>query len=203
MAAKKEGPKKEERKPAAKKPANFGTEMYMESAKALRTAVPRIALTVGAAILIWIFGNLVFMPIAEGIEFMGYPVPEIISFIIVVALAILILTIFADIRHLTSGLAGVLAFEIGKAAGEARVESYEHYKTALNGVLYVVIVSLAFLLFSGYLARIHAAIPAVLLIAIVIWSIFALWRSCKAVAAEIGRSATKAAEELEKRAKKA
>ncbi len=51
MAVKKEEPK-EERRPEAKKPENFGTEAYLESAKALRTAVPRIALTVGAAILI-------------------------------------------------------------------------------------------------------------------------------------------------------
>jgi len=199
MAAKRE----EERRAEEKKPEEFGTETYLESARALREAVPRIVLTVGAAILIWVFGTLVFMPIAQGIYFMGYPVPQIISFIIVVALAILILSVFVDIRRLTKGLAGVLAFEIGKATGEQRIESYHHYRTALNGVLYVIVVTITFLLFSYYLALIHPAIPAVILIAIVIWSIFALWGSCKAIAAEIGRSAAKAAEELEKRIKKA
>ncbi len=201
MAVRKEEPKKSETKPPTRKPAEFGKDMYLESAKALRAAVPRIALTIGAAVLIWIFGNMVFIPISQGIDFLGYPVPQIISFIIIVALAILILTIFADIRNLTSGLAGVLAFEMGKASGETRTEAYHHYRAALNGVIYVIIVSLTFMLFSSYLALIHPAIPAVVLILIVIWAIFALWSAARAVAAEIGRAASKAADELEKRAK--
>lgn len=199
MAVKKEELKKGEIKPPTRKPEDFGKNMYIESAKALRTAVPRIALTIGTAILIWIFGNMVFIPIAQGINFFGYPVPQIISSIIIVALAILILTIFADIRHVISGLAGVLAFEVGKASGETRIEAYKHYRTALNGVVYVVIVSLTFMLFSSYLTLIHPAIPAAVLIAIVIWAIFSLWRASKAVAAEIARAANKAADELEKR----
>jgi len=65
------------------------------------------------------------------------------------------------------------------------------------------VVSLAYLLFAGYLAEIHTAIPAILLILIVIWAIFALWRSCRAIASVIGKYTTKWAEELEKRVKKA
>lgn len=202
MAAKREEPKKEEEKIEGKKPEEFGAKMYVESARALREAGPRIALSVGSAIIIWLFGVLIFVPMAEGIEFMDYPVPQIISFIIIVALAIIILTVFMDVRKLTGGLAGVLAYEFGKATGEVRYESYEHYRTALDGIIYVIIVALAFLLFSEYLARIHPAIPAVILIAIVVWSIFAIWRSCRALAAEIKRSATKWADELEKRVKK-
>ena len=101
--------REEERKAEEKKPIEFRAETYLESARALREAVPRIILTVGAALLTWVFGTLVFMPIAQGIYFMGYPVPQIISFIIVVALAILILSVFVDIRRLTKGLAGIFA----------------------------------------------------------------------------------------------
>jgi len=136
-------------------------------------------------------------------QFFGYPIHSIISFIIVVALALIIFTVFIDIRRLTGGMAGVLAYHFGKASGEVSVETYKNYRTALDGILYVIIVSLAYLLFAGYLAEIHAAIPAVLLILIVIWAIFALWRSCKAIATVIGRYTSKFAEELEKQAKKA
>lgn len=200
--AKKEEPRISERRVGEKKPEEFGRDMYIESAKALREAAPRIVLSIGAAILIWLFGTLVFIPMAEGITLLTYPLTEILSFIIVVALAIIIFSVFIDIRRLTGGLAGVLAYEFGKSAGEIRYDSYEHYRTALDGVIYVIIVALTFLLFSYYLALIHPAIPAVILIAIVIWSIFAIWRSAKAVAAEIKRSATKWADELEKRVKK-
>ncbi|UCH70594.1 MAG: hypothetical protein JSV29_01005 [Candidatus Bathyarchaeota archaeon] len=182
----------------------FGAKMYVESAKALREVGARVALSVGAAIIIWVFGQLVFIPISKGMEpiFEGYPMDMIISFIIVVALAVIIFTVFLDIRKLTSGIAGVLAYEFGKASGEVRVESLRHYRIALDGIIYVIVISLAYLLFAPYLGEIHAAIPAVVLILIVIWAVFALWRSCRAIATEISRYTTKWAEELEKRTKK-
>ena len=203
--AKRDEPKTEEARGEEKKIEEFGSEMYLESAKALRQVGARVFLSIGAAILIWIFGEMVFLPIAKGMtqEFMGYPVHSIISFIIVVALAIIIFTVFIDIRRLTGGMAGVLAYHFGKASGEIGVETYKNYRTALDGVLYVIIVSLAYLLFANYIAEINPVIPAVLLILIVIWAIFALWRSCKAIATVIGRYTSKWADELEKQAKKA
>ena len=202
--AKREEPKPEETK-EENKIEEFGSEMYLESARALRQVGARVFLSIGAAILIWIFGEMIFLPIAKGMtqEFLSYPVHSIISFIIVVALAIIIFTVFIDIRRLTGGMAGVLAYHFGKASGEMGVENYKNYRTALDGVLYVIIVSLAYLLFANYLAEINPVIPAVLLILIVIWAIFALWRSCKAIATVIGRYTTKWADELEKQTKKA
>jgi len=211
MSARKEEPPRKiepagaERKGEEKKIEEFGTEMYLESARALRQVGARVVLSLGAAILIWIFGNLIFIPIAKDMtqQFFDYPVHAIVSFIIVVALAIIIFTVFIDIRRLTGGLAGVLAYHFGRAGGEATVETYKNYRTALDGILYVIVVSLAYLLFAGYLAEIHAAIPAILLILIVIWAIFALWRSCRAIASVIGKYTSKWADELEKRVKKA
>ena len=182
----------------------FGMESYLESAKALRGAGARVVFSIGAAVLIWLVGDLVFIPIAEGMTdvFLGYPVKSIISLIIAVVLAVIIFTVFIDIRRLTSAIAGVAAYEFGKASGEARAESIGNYKTALSGILYILVVSVAYLLFAKYLGNIHPAIPAILLILIVIWSVFALWRSMRAIAAEIGRYTTKLADELEKRVKK-
>ncbi len=203
--AKREESKPEEIRGEEKRIEKFGTEMYLESAKALRQVGARVFLSVGAAILIWIFGQMLFLPIAEGMteQFFGYPVHSIVSFIIVVALAIIVFTVFIDIRRLTSGIAGVLAYHFGKASGEMSIETFKNYRTALDGILYVIVVSLAYLLFANYLAEISPVIPAVLLILIVIWAVFALWRSCKAVASIIGRYTSRWAEELEKQAKKA
>lgn len=194
-----------ERKGEEKKIEEFGAEMYLESARALRQVGARVTLSIGAAVLIWIFGNLIFIPIAKDMtqQLLGYPVHSIISFIIVIALAIIIFTVFIDIRRLTGGLAGLMAYHFGKAGAEASLETYKNYRTALDGILYVIVVSLAYLLFAGYLTEIHVAIPAILLVLIVIWAIFALWRSCRAIASVIGKYTSKWAEELEKRVKKA
>jgi hypothetical protein len=182
----------------------FGTEMYEESAKAMRQVGARVVLSVGAAILIWLAGRLIFVPIAQGLtqQLFGYPVAGIVGAIIAVALAVIIFTVFIDIRRLTGGLAGVIAYHFGKASGEVQKAEYNNYRTALDGVLYVVIVSLSYLLFADYLATIHPAIPAVLLILIVIWAIFALYRSTRALANIVGKYTSKAADELEKQAKK-
>ncbi|HUW48121.1 MAG TPA: hypothetical protein VMW36_05190 [Patescibacteria group bacterium] len=203
--ARREEPKAEEARTEEKKIETFGSEAYLESARAMREVGARVALTIGAAILIWLFGQMVFIPISKGMEqvFLGYPVHTIISFIFAATLAIIIFTVFIDIRRLTSGIAGVLAYQFGKVSGEITVESFRHYRIALDGILYVIIVSLTYLLFAQYLGDIHPAIPAIVLILIVIWSIFALWRSCRAIAAEIGRYTSKFADELESHAKKA
>ncbi len=205
MSVRKEEPAGEEPKGEEKKVEEFGAEMYLESAKALRQVGARVVLSVGAAILIWIFGEMIFLPIAKEMtqEFMGYPVHSIISLIIVVALAIIIFTVFIDVRRLTGGVAGVLAYHFGKVSGEVSVDTYRNYRTALDGILYVIVVSLAYMLFANYLAEIHPAIPAIVLILIVIWAIFALWRSCRAIATVIGKYTSKWAEELEKKVKKA
>lgn len=202
--AKKEEPKAEAPIKELEKIEAFGAEMYVESARALREVGARVVLSIGAAIIIWVFGQLLFIPISEGMEqmWLGYPVKAFVSFIIVVALAIIVFTIFIDIRKLTSGIAGVVAYEFGKASGEVKIESLRHYRIALDGIIYVIIVSLAYLLFAQYLAEIDRAIPAILLVLIVIWAVFALWRSCRAIAAEVGRYTAKWAEELEKRVKK-
>lgn len=205
MSVRKEEPASEQPKGKKKEVEEFGAEMYLESAKALRQVGARVVLSVGAAVLIWIFGQMIFLPIAKEMtqEFVGYPVHSIISLIIIVALAIIIFTVFIDVRRLTGGAAGVLAYHFGKVSGEVSVDTYKNYRTALDGILYVIVVSLAYILFASYLAEIHPAIPAIILILIVIWAIFALWRSCRAIATVIGKYTSEWAEELEKKVKKA
>ncbi len=181
----------------------FGLKMYSESVRILRQVGVRVSLSIAAAILIWIFGELIFLPIAKGMtqQFFGYPVHSVISFIIAVALAIIIFSVFVDIRRLTRSLAGILAYHFGKASGEDDIEVYDNYRAVLDGIIYVIVVSLVYLLFARYLAEIHPAVPAVLLVLIVIWSIFALWKCCRAIARIIGKYTSKISEELEKQVK--
>ncbi|MFQ6081358.1 MAG: hypothetical protein ACE5OW_06800, partial [Candidatus Bathyarchaeia archaeon] len=62
--------------------------------------------------------------------------------------------------------------------------------TALRGIFHVIAVSLAFLLFSDYLTLIHPGLSGVVLIAIVVWAIYQIWRVVKAISAEIRRYST-------------
>jgi len=179
-----------ETKPPSRKekapPKEYYEKVSRESREALVGAVPSLTLGVVAAILLWLFGNLIFIPIAQGIEWFGYPLTQILTFIILVGLAIFLLRILVDVRRAVDALAGLAACEIG-APYDVTPAEIGHYKTALRGVLYVIIVSLAFLLFSDYLALIHPALSGVVLIAIVVWAIFEIYRAVKAISEEIRR----------------
>jgi len=120
----------------------------------------------------------------------------------VIALAIIIFTVFIYIRKISTAFAGILVYHFGKAGGETRAESYKNYAKAMDGMLYVIVISLVYLLFKDPLGEIHQAIPAVLLVLIVIWAIITLWISLNAIALEIGRYTSKMADELEKQSKK-
>jgi len=168
---------------------SYNEKVSKESKAALMGALPSITVGVTAAILLWLFGNLIFIPIAQGIEWFGYPLPQILTFVILIALAAFVLKILVDVRKAVDALAGMAAVEIGTPTDVSQTE-VEHYTTAMRGVFYIIIVSLAFLLFSDYLAMIHPALSGVVLLAIVVWAILQIWRSVKAISAEIKRYST-------------
>lgn len=166
-----------------------------QSVEILSTALPRIALDISTAVLIWLFGRLVFIPIAQGINFYGYPLPQILNFIILIALIVVVLRALIDVGRALDGAAGYAAVKIG-APYDVSMEEVEHYRTALKGVFNIIVVSLAYLLFMDYLTNIHPALAGVVLLAIVVWAIYQIWRVVQSISAEIRRYTTRWAEKL-------
>jgi hypothetical protein len=161
-----------------------------ESREAIGSTMPKIALDVSAAILVWLFAKLVFIPIAEGTYFLGYPLPQMLNFIVILALIIIVLKILVDIRRLIEGVAGYAACEIG-APYEVSTEEVDHYRTALIGIFYIIVVSLVYLLFVDFLTKIHPGLAGFTLLTIVIWAIFKIWKIVQSVSTEIQRYTTK------------
>lgn len=157
-----------------------------ESREAIAQTLPKIVLDVAAAISIWLFARLVFIPIAEDISFLGYPWPQLLNFMIIVALIAIVLKILVDIRGLIDGVAGYAACEIG-APYDMSTEEIEHYRTALVGIFDIIVVSLVYLLFVDFLTRIHPGLAGFPLLVIVIWAIFKMWRVVQAVSSELRR----------------
>jgi hypothetical protein len=173
--------------------------VYVESSQAIAEAGPRVALNLGVAVLIWLFGNLVFIPISEGLMLGAYAVTQIISLIVLASLAALILAVVYHIRRLSNAAAGIIAYNVGARRGEVTRAELNHYRTALTGVVMAVIVALAFLLVSANLSVIHPALAGIALIVVVLWTVLTLWRSGRALAAEIGSTARNIAKQLEQR----
>lgn len=160
-----------------------------ESREKIASTLPKVALDVSGAILIWLFARLVFIPIAEGIDFLGWPLPRLLNFIIIVALGVIVLKIVRDVRGMVDGVAGYAACEIG-APYEVSPEEVGHYRTALVGIFNIIVVSLAYLLFVDFLTRIHPGLAGFALLVIVIWAIYQIWRVVQALSSEIRRYTT-------------
>ncbi len=176
----------------------YGEEVYVDSVTLLKTSGPKIILNICVAVLIWLFGNMIFIPISQGIFVYEYAVTSIISLITLVTLAGLMVSIVYELRRIANAAAGILAYEVGKR-GEVSVEEVSHYRTALTGLLYVSIISIMFLFFSTNLSLIHPALTGIALIAVVIWAFFTLWRVGRALSAEISRYVEDLGKKMEKR----
>lgn len=175
----------------------YGNEVYIASTTLIGEVGPKVVLNISVAVLIWLFGNLIFIPISEGILIQGYAVTEVISLITLAALVGLMAAIVYEAHRMADAAAGILAYEVGRR-GEVSVDEVSHYRTALRGLLYVGLVSLAFLLVSRNLSVIHPALAGVILIGLVIWAFFTLWRVGRALSAEIKRYAAEWAERLKR-----
>lgn len=187
-----------EKKPPEEKAVpskEYYEKVRIKSREALLKTIPSILLYVIAAVLVWLFGRLVFLPIAGGIEWYGYPLPQILNFIILVTLVALVLRVLVDVRRAVDAIAGIAACEIG-APYDVSPEEVGHYKTAFRGIVYVVVVSLAFLLFADYLTNIHAGLSAVVLIGIVVWAIYQIWSAVRSISKEIERYASEWAKKI-------
>jgi hypothetical protein len=167
----------------------MGEEETISPRTAVTNSLPGIILDVAAAFLIWLFGRLVFLPISEGIDVFGYPLTEILNFIVLVSLIIIVLKIMVDVRVFIGGLTGWIAEKIGTEY-EVTDDEINNLKKALVGIFEVVAIAFIYMLLADYMAGIHPALSGIVLIVFVIWAIFRLWGAVQAVSSEIRRYAT-------------
>lgn len=179
---------------------DFGKQVYVESSSAIAESGPTIMLNLGVAVLAYLFGNLVFIPISQGLLLGQYAVTQIISLIVLATIVIMIASATLHIRKLSNAAAGLAAYHLGSRKGEVTEEELGHYRTAITGIVMVIIIALAFLLLSANLSVIHPAITGVALIVVVMWSMLTLYRSGRSLASEIKTTADDLAEKIKARA---
>jgi hypothetical protein len=177
----------------------FGKEVYKKAVLELRDSAPRIAINVVIAVLVWVIGNYVFIPIAQGYFIQAFAVPQLINLIVLVALVALLFMILKELRDLADSAAGILAYELGSSKGEVTKDELNNYKTAFHGLLYIFVAAAAFLLLGSQLSILHPALGALVLIVIVIWAIATLFRVGRALSKTVHAYAEEWAKRLEER----
>ncbi|ADG13126.1 conserved hypothetical protein [Methanocaldococcus infernus ME] len=149
--------------------------LFKEGVLKLKENAPQIVISLIIAVLIWLFGVWVFIPLADqlGNPTIGlYALKPIISAIIGLALLIVLLRIAKDFGELMDGVADIIASKlIGERATE---EKLKRYRYGLRMLAYVIIATVAYLFFLPILLGINVVIAGVVLIILVIWAVLTL-----------------------------
>lgn len=145
-------------------------------------------MAIAIAFLIWLFGVLIFQPLAT---MLGSPfifgligLNSLISGIILIALVFVFLGIFGEVLDIAGALAEYAAAYSRKETSDEKVE---RYRLAFRGIAYVLLAVVAYLLFLPFIAGIVPVLAGIVLVILVIWAIFVLFRTGRLFSGEIER----------------
>ena len=142
-----------------------------------REHLPNTLINFSTAVLIWLFGALVFLPAAYRIDPVGTPL--ICSLIVLTGFSIFVFRAFGGLRLLLKSTSDVLAYEYIQRR-EAKIP-VERLKTVVRCLIYVVAASILYVLYSPFLAAIQPSLSGLVLITIVLWIFWMLFKAVNAV----------------------
>jgi hypothetical protein len=118
-----------------------------------------------AAVLIWLFGILVFIPLASSINWQAKAVCTLIFF---VAFSLPVLKSLPALKRLIDTFSSFPARKYGVRKGL----NYENSLIMFRHVFYIVSGLILYLLYLPFLANFHPAISGIVLILVLIWIFF-------------------------------
>ena len=132
--------------------------------------LPEIAVNLSAALLIWLFGVLVFIPIALGIDPAGLLLP--CSLIILLGFSFFLFRGSRGLRDVLDAASEVLAYKWARRR-RSRLEDVER---KVRAALYSATILIFYLLYSPLLAGIHPSINGVAVILVILGVLSILFR---------------------------
>jgi len=138
-----------------------------------REHLPDTLINLFVALLIWLFGILVFLPAAYSISPRGLPL--LCSLIILVGFSLFIFRSFDGLQPLLNSTSDFLAYVYIRRRN-AKVQ-VERLKTASRSISYVITALILYLLYSPFLVAIHPALNGLVLIPIILWIFWTLFKT--------------------------
>ncbi len=176
----------------------YRDELLVDSKREVMDSFPKILVNLGTAFLIWLFGVLVFLPLARSLKdptVLGLVgLEKVIAAIIIIAIAIILVKILREVRDITDALAGLVALYFTEETSE---EKLSKYRVAFRGLGYVVVVVIAYLFFLPFFAAIFTAFAGIILIVILIWALMVLFRVGGAFSEDIEKKAGELSRKVE------
>ena len=136
-------------------------EQIEESIKILKTNSEKVIMNILAALLIWLFGNLVFVPLAASLNLETKLLTSIIFFI---AFTIPIIHALPGLKKSIDAFS-ILPFKKLVRKGFTVEES----RNILRNLMYVISGVIFYFLFSSFLVIFHPSVSGIALILLIIW----------------------------------
>ena len=142
-----------------------------------REQLPNTLINISTAVLIWLFGALVFLPAAYRIAPGGLPLA--CGVILLVGFSIFVFKAFTGLRPLLESASDVLAYEYTRWR-KAKFP-LQRLKTVVQCLIYVVVALILYALYSPFLATIHPSLGGLVLITVILWICWMLFKAVNAV----------------------
>ena len=138
---------------------------------------PNTLINLFTAMLIWLFGALVFLPVAYRIAPAGLPLA--CGLILLAGFSIFIFKAFTGLRALLESTSHVLAYEY-KRRKKSKLP-LQRLKTVVNCLIHVAAALIFYALYSPFLATIHPSLNGLVLTTIILWICWMLFKAVNTV----------------------
>jgi hypothetical protein len=122
-----------------------------------------------AAFLIWLFGNLVFIPLANTLNWQTKVFCSLTFFI---AFTLLVIRALPNLKKLIDTFS---IFPARKYSTKKKL-SYENSLVLFRHVMYIISIIIIYLLYFPFLTNFHVALSGIVLILMLIWIFFLILR---------------------------
>jgi hypothetical protein len=133
--------------------------------RCLKTYGAKTVHTLLAAFLVWLFGILVFIPLASTLNRQAKALCSLIFF---VAFTILLLRAIPGLKKLIDAFSVFPARKYGSKKGL----SYENSLVMFRHIFYIISAVIVYLLYLPFLTNFHPAISGIVLILVLVWIFF-------------------------------
>jgi len=143
-------------------------------ADAVKEHLPNAFTNLFTAVLIWLFGALVYLPLAYRIE--SIEVPLICGLTVLIGFSVFVFRAFDGFRRLLDAWSDVLAHEYRRRREKVKF-SVDQLKTVARCIVYVVAVLIVYGLYSPLLAAIYPSLSGLVFIPVILWIFWMIFKS--------------------------
>jgi len=181
---------------------NSVEEIYIISARKIRTSLPKFILFIGMAYVVWLVGTTFFIPLSQGAFIGAVEAIRLDSLIMLASVIILIIASFIEMRNLADGCAGMFSSFVVRRGSKVENIRFIQLRRSFRNIGYVIPFTVTSLIFSGLFEQIHPWLNTIIAVIIAIWIVVAATLLAMVLGLEIEESARLFAERVERRIRK-